>query len=232
MLLFAHYGSSCLGTARSTPVQLSLAAGIDKKSRSIECAMPDDGTAAACRERRRQHVPFSRVALYRLFNFAPPDKGAPQACSGYALRRSVEASGASTASKSKADAPARRSAHEKTEQPKRKKARSLTMIALLHGADGFRRVSCRLYRQLSGPRTAGATLLRNSALPHGRQSGSRTFTSSRRETSPASTANPVFSKPPILAYKQSINALARRSRLPNCMGLSPNKSDPSRELET
>jgi DNA end-binding protein Ku len=40
-----------------------------------------------------------------------------------ALRQSVEASGASTASKPKADAPARRTAHEKTEQPKRKKAR-------------------------------------------------------------------------------------------------------------
>jgi hypothetical protein len=39
------------------------------------------------------------------------------------LRQSVEASGASTASKPKADAPARRTAHEKTEQPKRKKAR-------------------------------------------------------------------------------------------------------------
>ena len=40
-----------------------------------------------------------------------------------ALRQSVEASGTSTASKPKADAPARRTAHEKTEQPKRKKAR-------------------------------------------------------------------------------------------------------------
>src|ERR1700721_776997 len=40
-----------------------------------------------------------------------------------ALRQSVEASGASTARKPKADAPARRTAHEKTEQPKRKKAR-------------------------------------------------------------------------------------------------------------
>jgi DNA end-binding protein Ku len=40
-----------------------------------------------------------------------------------ALRQSVEASGASTGSKAKAHAPARRSAHEKTEQPKRKKTR-------------------------------------------------------------------------------------------------------------
>src|SRR5207342_1917723 len=40
-----------------------------------------------------------------------------------ALRQSVEAGNASTASKPKSDAPARRSAHEKTEQPKRKKAR-------------------------------------------------------------------------------------------------------------
>ena len=40
-----------------------------------------------------------------------------------ALRQSVEAGGASTASKPKSDAPARRSVHEKTEQPKRKKAR-------------------------------------------------------------------------------------------------------------
>jgi DNA end-binding protein Ku len=38
-----------------------------------------------------------------------------------ALRQSVEASGASTSSKAKAHAPARRGAHEKTEQPKRKK---------------------------------------------------------------------------------------------------------------
>jgi DNA end-binding protein Ku len=37
------------------------------------------------------------------------------------LRRSVEASG--TGGKPKADEPARRGAHEKTEQPKRKKAR-------------------------------------------------------------------------------------------------------------
>jgi hypothetical protein len=35
----------------------------------------------------------------------------------------VEASGASTASKAKAHLPARRSAHEKTEQPKRKETR-------------------------------------------------------------------------------------------------------------
>jgi non-homologous end joining protein Ku len=35
-----------------------------------------------------------------------------------ALRQSVEASGASTAIKPKADAPARRTAHEKTEQPR------------------------------------------------------------------------------------------------------------------
>jgi DNA end-binding protein Ku len=40
-----------------------------------------------------------------------------------ALRRSVEASHPSTASKAKAYAPARRTSHEKTEQPKRKKAR-------------------------------------------------------------------------------------------------------------
>ena len=40
-----------------------------------------------------------------------------------ALRQSVEAGGASTASKPKSNAPARRSAHEKPEQPKRKKAR-------------------------------------------------------------------------------------------------------------
>src|SRR6202035_2319315 len=40
-----------------------------------------------------------------------------------ALRQSVEASGATTGSKAKAHAPARRSAHEKTEQPKRKKTR-------------------------------------------------------------------------------------------------------------
>ena len=40
-----------------------------------------------------------------------------------ALRRSVEASGPSTASKAKAHTPARRTAHEKTEQPKRKKTR-------------------------------------------------------------------------------------------------------------
>jgi DNA end-binding protein Ku len=40
-----------------------------------------------------------------------------------ALRQSVEAGGASTSSKAKAHAPARRSAHEKTEQPKRKKTR-------------------------------------------------------------------------------------------------------------
>src|ERR1700732_3015810 len=40
-----------------------------------------------------------------------------------ALRQSVEASGTSTASKPKADAPARRTAHEKMEQPKRKKTR-------------------------------------------------------------------------------------------------------------
>jgi DNA end-binding protein Ku len=38
-----------------------------------------------------------------------------------ALRRSVEASGPSTANKAKAHAPARRTTHEKTEQPKRKK---------------------------------------------------------------------------------------------------------------
>ena len=40
-----------------------------------------------------------------------------------ALRRSVEASGASSASKAKAHSAVRRSAHEKTEQPKRKKTR-------------------------------------------------------------------------------------------------------------
>src|ERR1700724_3309804 len=40
-----------------------------------------------------------------------------------ALRRSVEASGASTASKSKADAPARRSSAENTEHPKPKRTR-------------------------------------------------------------------------------------------------------------
>ena len=40
-----------------------------------------------------------------------------------ALRQSVEASGASTMSKAKAHAPARRAGHEKTEQPKRKKTR-------------------------------------------------------------------------------------------------------------
>src|SRR5947208_1883559 len=40
-----------------------------------------------------------------------------------ALRQSVEASGASTGSKATAHAPARRALHEKTEQPKRKKAR-------------------------------------------------------------------------------------------------------------
>jgi DNA end-binding protein Ku len=40
-----------------------------------------------------------------------------------ALRQSVEASGASTGGKAKAHAPARRTAHEKTEQPKRKKTR-------------------------------------------------------------------------------------------------------------
>ena len=40
-----------------------------------------------------------------------------------ALRQSVEASGASTGGEAKAHAPARRTAHEKTEQPKRKKTR-------------------------------------------------------------------------------------------------------------
>jgi DNA end-binding protein Ku len=40
-----------------------------------------------------------------------------------ALRQSGEASGASTRSKAKAHAPAPRTAHEKTEQPKRKKTR-------------------------------------------------------------------------------------------------------------
>ena len=40
-----------------------------------------------------------------------------------ALRQSVEASGASTTSKAKGHAPARRAGHEKTEQPKRKKTR-------------------------------------------------------------------------------------------------------------
>src|ERR1700686_5282715 len=40
-----------------------------------------------------------------------------------ALRQSVEASGASTGSKAKAHAPARRAAHGKAEQPKRKKTR-------------------------------------------------------------------------------------------------------------
>ena len=40
-----------------------------------------------------------------------------------ALRQRVEASGASTGSKTKAPATGRRTAHEKTEQPKRKKAR-------------------------------------------------------------------------------------------------------------
>jgi DNA end-binding protein Ku len=38
-----------------------------------------------------------------------------------ALRQSVQASGAPTGSKAKAHAPARRTAHAKTEQPKRKK---------------------------------------------------------------------------------------------------------------
>jgi DNA end-binding protein Ku len=42
-----------------------------------------------------------------------------------ALRQSVEAGGASTSSKAKAHAPARRSAHEKTQQPKRKKTRRI-----------------------------------------------------------------------------------------------------------
>jgi DNA end-binding protein Ku len=40
-----------------------------------------------------------------------------------ALRQSVEAGGASTSNKAKAHAPARRTANEKTEQPKRKKTR-------------------------------------------------------------------------------------------------------------
>ena len=40
-----------------------------------------------------------------------------------ALRQSVEASGASTGTKGRAHAPARRAGHEKTEQPKRKKTR-------------------------------------------------------------------------------------------------------------
>src|SRR4029077_14077321 len=44
-----------------------------------------------------------------------------------ALRQSVEASGASTGSKAKAHAPARRAALEKTEQPKRKKTRRTGM---------------------------------------------------------------------------------------------------------